>query len=109
MAERSGMEAKKQDGKSFGATYPSNSGANQFPRMPREKSGLAVPRQRGHRAVPLIRRSLVFLMTVVIVKSAPHKHLSYQLACMVYLRNPHGLQSLFPLHTLAPLWPRDPE
>lgn len=32
------MEAKKQDDESFGATYPSNSGAHQFPRISRERS-----------------------------------------------------------------------
>lgn len=75
------MEAKKQDNESFSATYPSKSGAHQFPRIPRERSVVLL--QRGHRAVPLIRHSLVFVMTAVTTSSAPHTHLSYQPACMV--------------------------
>lgn len=75
------MEAKKQDNESFSATYPSKSGANQFPRIPQERSVVLL--QHGHCAMPFIRHSLVLVMTAVTTSSAPHTHLSYQLACMV--------------------------
>lgn len=47
------------------------------PESLREIRGLAVLLQRGHHAVPLIRRGLVFMATAVIMSSAPQTQPSF--------------------------------